>query len=412
MNEKGGDYVSVQGIKKEKTIIKCDRIYTSQGCLDGAMILCDGVVEEFLDAPVHQWDFDYTGYQIYPGLIDTHNHGNCGFSLREKVVDEQQRVQQIQSYLENLSIHGITGVFPTCSIENISCVEKASHFQVEGAKILGIHVEGPWLKRAGEKGKAAVFSVPDRQTAEKMVVDAKGMLKQAAFSPEIEHIEEVAEVLRQKGIKLSLAHTSCTYEQAKEAIDRLGYDTVTHVGNAMSGIHHRDVGTLGAALLDKELMCEIICDFVHLCPQMVQLILEMKGSDHLMMVSDNSHLTGLPKGKYYFADGTIENDGLTRITTDTGKIQGSNCFVDYGLKNLAQKLHYPMEHLWKITSYNACRHYGIEKKGKLEKNYSADFVVLNNDLEVIKTFVEGVQVYEKGQKELKYHQEFIEKNKC
>lgn len=391
--------------------IKCDRIVTSTGILNGAMTIVDGVIAEFVASPVEKWDLDLTGYIVYPGLIDTHNHGNCGFSLREPIETREKRTKEIQCYLENLSVFGITGVFPTCSIENISCVEEVSHQETAGAQILGIHVEGPWLKRAGEKGKAAAYPQPDHMTAEKMVEDGKGMLKLVALSPEIEQIEEIADTISKHNVKLALAHTSCTCKEAQASLERFGFQTVTHVGNAMSGIHHRDVGTLGAVLLNKNLHCEIVCDFVHLCPEMVQLILELKGFDHLMMVSDNSHYTGLPKGKYILPGGYIESDGMAKLTTDTGKIQGSNCFVHEGFKNLALKLNVPLEELWKITSYNACRHYGIPNRGKLEVGYAADFIVLNDQLDVLKTVTNGNLTYEKGAKQLIYNMDFIKNNR-
>ena len=391
--------------------IRSDRIYTSNGCINGIIEISEGKIVKISSNPTEEVDYDFTGKIIYPGLVDTHNHGNNGYALRNSKRPIEKRYEEVEAYLFNLAAFGVTGVFPTCSYDNVECIETMAHKETDGAKILGIHVEGPWLKRAGEKGKAAKFPDPTREIAEQMVKDGKDMLKLVALSPDIEGIEEVINVMNKNNINLSLAHTNCNYNQAIQAIEKHQFKTVTHTGNGMTGIHHRDVGTLGAALLDDEVYCEVICDFIHLCKEMVEIIFKLKNHDQLMLVSDNSEYTGLPKGKYTYEDGYIESDGCRKLLTDTGKIQGSNCTILVGLKNIVKEIGIDLEEAWKMTSYNACYHYGIKEKGKIEEGYYADFIVMNDDLEVEETFVEGKKVFDFKVNQKKINEEFIKNNR-
>ena len=154
--------------------IRSDRIYTSNGCINGIIEISEGKIVKISSNPTEEVDYDFTGKIIYPGLVDTHNHGNNGYALRNSKRSIEKRYEEVEAYLFNLAAFGVTGVFPTCSYDNVECIETMAHKETDGAKILGIHVEGPWLKRAGEKGKAAKFPDPTREIAEQIVKDAQG----------------------------------------------------------------------------------------------------------------------------------------------------------------------------------------------------------------------------------------------
>lgn len=391
-------------------IIRSKRIYADR-CIDGIMVIQNGKITSIREYDNETIDLDFEDKIIYPGFIDTHNHGNCGFDLRSSDESEADTIGFTKKYLSNLANFGITGVFPTCSYDNIACMRKAADSRNKGAKILGIHVEGPWLKRAGEKGKPATYIEPTKEIASKMVKDGEGLLKLVAVSPDIENIDNITSIMNENKICLSLAHTNFGYEETIHAIKQHNFKTITHLGNAMRGIHHRDVGALGAGLLVEDMYCEFVGDFIHLCKEMVQIILKMKNHDRLMLVSDNSHLTQLPKGRYRLDDGYVDSDGEARLITETGKIQGSNCSVLYGFKNLVNQLGISLEEAWKFTSYNACIHYEIENRGKLAVGYFADFIVLNDELEVEQTYSEGQLIFDKRKDCLNFNEAFINVNK-
>ena len=391
-------------------IIRSDRIYTSDGCINGVLEIENGMIKEIRKGSSEEVDHDFTGNIIYPGLIDTHNHGNYGYALRNTNQSMEERMELVECYLKNLASFGITGVFPTCSYDNVSCVESVTHKKIRGSKILGIHVEGPWLARAGEKGTAAAYPQPTKEMAEQMVRDGKGMLKLVALSPEVKNIENITDVMHENHVALSMAHTSFNFQQATDAINNFHFVTATHVGNGMSGMHHRDVGALGAALLNQDIYCEIICDFIHLCKEMVEIIFKVKSHDKLMLISDNSEFTRLPKGRYKLDGGYIDSDGVNTLITNTGKIQGSNRTILNGLQNIVKEIGISLEEAWKMTSYNVCTHYGIEKHGKLEQGYYADFVVMNQNLEIEKTFLEGIEIYDSKKDQPKINELFVEEN--
>ena len=374
--------------------IKCDRIYCEDDTLDGYLAVEDGRIVDFFPPDAHVDSFiDYTGYRIIPGIIDTHIHGINGFGLLNS--DGSDPELEVKGFLKGCAGNGITGVFPTASPEVCKAVAKVAKEQPDGARILGIHSEGPYLNRVGEKGIQIKPLTVDMKLVRQIYEDCDGYLKLMAIAPEIEGSQQVIEYLRAKNVVLSFAHSNCNYEEAMQAFHH-GLRVATHTANVMSGIHHREMGGLGACLLNEEVYCEVICDGLHVAPSMLEIMFRVKDCDHWFMISDASPACGAPVGTYkVWGDFTviIDEDGFCK--SDTGRLMGSTKTVLYGISVLADRLHIPLEQIIKLSSLNAAQFYGFaEKKGSIAVGKDADLVVINEDYEAIATYVEGRKVFD------------------
>lgn len=398
-----------------RTIIYSDSIYMEDGKKDGYLVIGDGILQEFHPKKeMLQADYDFSGYSIIPGIFDTHNHGGFGVRVNNGCTEEE-----IKIYLKGLASTGVTSVFPTTfETDAMRLVSKMADEEQDGAQILGIHSEGPWGARVGEKGVNTGYPAVDMTVAHQMVEAAGGKLKLVAIAPEVEGAGEAIDYFLSEGITMAIYHTNANYEQANQAIDR-GITVGTHLGNVMTGLHHRDVGTMGACILRDEVDCELICDGLHVSVPMLKIIFKLKNHDKIMMVSDNVQYAGAPEGEY-LRERQIENSDRNlifvtqdgRVVSKNGRLSGSSKPVIFGMKNLVQELHMPLEEVIRFSSENPCRKYGFfDRKGSLKVGKDADFVVITDDFQVVQTYCRGRMVYDWKIDQNIFNQEFLKRYK-
>lgn len=386
-------------------IVKSKRIYMEDGLKDGFLVIEDGKIKEFLTRSDDKEVIDYGNMRIIPGIFDTHNHGTCGYSLSGEGSQEE-----IKGYLKGCASQGITNVFPTAERSMIAAVAKAEKENYSGATILGIHSEGPWLNRTGEKGVRTGWPEVSLEAAKQMVSDGQGLLKLVAMAPEIPGIDPLIQYFLQEGVVLAMAHSDTNYKEATRFYDN-GFSVSTHTGNVMTGLHHRDVGGLGAALLNDKVDCEVICDGMHISLEMLKIYFKVKSTERFMMISDCTPFSGAPEGSYkgFSEDMTIQvsKDGF--VLSDTGRLMGSSQPVLYGISNLVEKLKMPMETVWPMFSLNPCRKYGFDKnKGSLKAGKDADFVVISDEYRTIATYTNGEKGYDATEGPV-FNPEFLKK---
>lgn len=394
-------------------IIHSKRIYLEDGCKAGYLEIEDRKIKNFYpEGSDVLADVDYENNRIIPGIFDTHNHGGFGYDMIRQTTKED-----IKKYLKAEAACGVVNVFATTSGPvNIDLLADEVGIDQDGSRVLGIHSEGPWGSRVGEKGINNGYPKPDKEVAKKMVEAGKGNLKLVDIAPEVEGALDVIKYFVSQGVTVGMYHTNANYEQANKGVDA-GARTATHLGNVMTGLHHRDVGTLGACLLRDEVDCEMICDGLHVSLPMIEIYLRAKNHDQLMMVSDNVLYAGLPVGRYEGMDKSsdrafinITEDGF--VLSDTGRLSGSSKPVLYGIQNLVEKLHVPMEECCKFFSYNPIRKYSDpNKKGSLKAGKDADFVVISDDYQCIATYSEGRVIYDCNKSEPLYKESFVLKKK-
>ena len=394
-------------------IIHSNRIYLEDSCISGYLKIEDRKIVDILDENSGvKADIDYGNNRIIPGIFDTHNHGGFGYDFIRQTSKED-----IKNFLKAEASMGVVNMFATTSgLINIDLLADEVGIDQDGTRILGIHSEGPWGARVGEKGINNGYPSPDMDVAKKMVEAGKGNLKLVDVAPEVEGALEVMKYFVSQGINVGMYHTNANYEQANKGVD-VGATVATHLGNVMTGLHHRDVGTLGACLLRDEVDCEMICDGLHVSLPMIQIYLRAKNHDQLMMVSDNVLYANLPVGRYIGMDAAsdrafinITEEGF--VLSDTGRLSGSSKSVLYGIGNLVEKCGVPLEECCKFFCYNPIRKYSDpNKKGSLKVGKDADFVVISDDYRAIATYSEGKKVFDIDTYTHIYKEDFLNMHK-
>lgn len=394
-------------------LIHSKRIYMEEGCKSGYLEIEGRCIRKFYNEE-HELvaDIDYGNNRIIPGIFDTHNHGGFGYGFIQPASKED-----IQPYLKGEASFGVVNVLVTTGgDENIALLADEVGRDQEGARILGIHSEGPWGSRVGEKGINNGYPRVDFDIAKKMVADGKGYLKVVDVAPEVDHALDVIRYFVSEGVQVGMYHTNANYAQANAGVDA-GVSVATHLGNVMTGLHHRDIGTLGAGLLRDEVDCEMICDGLHISLPMIQIYLKVKDHSQLMMISDNVSYAGLPEGRYKGSDENsdrafinVTSEGF--VLSDTGRLSGSAKPVLYGIQNLVEELKVPMEECCKFFSYNPIRKYADpQRKGSLKEGKDADFVVISDDYQAIATYSEGRKVYDRETDKIECNPQFIKERK-
>ena len=374
--------------------VRSQRIVTDQGIVDGILNIDEGRIVEILPPTARvAITVDAGNHRILPGIIDTHNHGTMGYGLMGDQADPEATVR---GYLKGLASQGVTACLPTADFGLFEAIVKVAQGPIDGAKPIGIHSEGPYLNRVGEKGIDTGHPDIDLEHVQAMIDTAQGMLKLVAIAPEISGAKEAIALLTSQGVRCAFAHSNAMYQETLESF-QWGITVTTHTANVMAGIHHRRMGGLGACLLNGEVYNEPICDGLHVANEMIELMLRVKKNpfDKFMMVSDNVPMAGAPIGRYHLSgmfDVNIDEKGY--CLSDTGRLCGSTLPVIRGIRNLAENLHLPLTEIVKMSSRNPAQVYGAPQKGRLAAGMDADFIIIDEDYQVLKTFSEGRCVYD------------------
>lgn len=375
------------------------RVHTASGCRS-AVVEIKGEriarIEEARNCPPGVEDFGTL--RVIPGIFDTHNHGALGYDLMDGPKVPCARREEIAGYLKGLASQGVTSVFPTLS--DTAGIRAAAEVAREdlraGATIRGIHSEGPWLARTGERGVRTPWPDVTLDAARELVEAGGGLLRLVALAPEIEGIDALVDYFLSQGVTVAAAHSDNTYAAASAAYAR-GISVATHTGNVMTDMHHRDVGGLGAALLNDAVTCEVICDGMHICNEMLRIYFRVKGIGRFVMVSDSTAFAGAPVGSYRGAPVpmlVVGEDGFVR--SDTGRIMGSSKSVLYGIGNLVENVGMPLDACLRMACENPARTYGLaDRTGSIEVGKDADLVVISDDWRALVTYARGRRVYDR-----------------
>lgn len=329
------------------------------------------------------------GAYIAPGFIDTHIHGIGGFSA------DDADSKSILKMSDILASYGITSFIPTIGatpekqlMPKIKAVLKAMGRE-KGAHILGIHLEGPFLspERIGGQEQEGISPV-DLAYMERIYKTAKGKIINMTVAPELKGMRDLALYCIEKGIILQAGHTNATYDQMIEGM-QANIMHVTHMFNAMRPLHHREPGTVGAALTHPEISCEIIGDGVHVNPNLIQLLMKSKPLSQLVLITDSLKYAKaeIPAdADFYFdqcfkrkADNVIIGSGITML-------DGFKNLVSYGI---------PPEKAIRMASVNPAKIMQQPHKGLIIPGYDADLVVFNQDFDIIHTIIDGQFLKEK-----------------
>ena len=326
---------------------------------------------------------DVEGAYIMPGFIDAHIHGIGGYST------DDEDSKSILKMSEILPQYGVTSFIPTiCTTEEKHFLKRIQTIvkvigKEKGAKILGIHLEGPFLspQRIGGQEKQGIYPV-DFAYFKRIIRAAKGHIINMTVAPEIENMRELALKCVEEGIILQAGHTDATYAQMIEGM-QAGIFHATHVFNAMRPLHHREPGTVGAILTHPEISCEIIGDGIHVHPELIKLLLKCKPLNQLVLISDSLKYakTSIPDGIDLYFDNCFK-----RKSDNT--IMGSGVTMLDGFQNLL-KSDIPLYKAVQIATSNPARIMRQKGIGSIIPQYDADLIVLDKNLNLKMTLLKG-----------------------
>jgi N-acetylglucosamine-6-phosphate deacetylase len=265
--------------------------------------------------------------------------------------------------------------------------------ELGGSRILGLHLEGPFLNRQ-RPGAMLPEQMHEPGVAKfrQLFGSAIDLIKQVTLAPELPGAAELIAFLLQKGIAVQAGHTNASLAEAETAF-ALGVDSICHTFNAARPIHHRDPGILTAALLEKSVYCEAICDLEHLDPAIIRLIYQNKGPDKMIVVSDSTTATGLPDGTYDVGGHPlIVKNGIKR--RQSGALSGGSCYLDQSVRNLAA-CGLPLADAFYMASTTPARRLGLARLGSIRSGNQARLAAYSHDLEPVFTLV-GDHVYHAG----------------
>ena len=209
-----------------------------------------------------------------------------------------------------------------------------------------------------------------------------------SFAIEVEGAIDFIKELKQLGIVSSCGHTSATYEDFKKA-KAAGLNNITHFCNQVTKLHHREIGIVGAGLIDDNVKLEFICDKIHICPDMMNLTFKVRSPENMLLITDSMSASGLEDGDYDLGGlEVVVKDDAARLKS-SGSLAGSTLKYYNSLKNTYEVTGLPLQELIKAAGYNQAKSLGIENIGKIEEGYCADIIVVNKDFKPYIAFVEG-----------------------
>ena len=375
-------------------IIQSKRVWVLGRFIEAQIEIVDGKIINILAYGSKEVDQDYGDKSIVPGFIDVHTHGAYGWDTNDATPEG------LRTWMKNIPEEGVTSICPTTITQTeevltaaVANVAKVVEEGYEGAEIVGIHFEGPYLDmiyKGAQPEQCIVAS--DVEQFKRYQKAANGLIKIITMATEHDEDFALTEYCAQTGVRVSIGHSAATLEEAALAIAH-GATGMTHIFNGMSPFHHRNTGLINAALRFKDTFGEVIADGNHSTYDNLNILFSSKGRDYTIMVTDALMVKGLPTGtKVLFGGNEIElyADGSAHLTSTKG-LAGSTLRVNDGLRILVEKAGVPFDAALNSCTINPARYIGIDdRKGKLVTGYDADIVVLNDDYTVEQTYCKGV----------------------
>lgn len=374
------------------TLLSNIKYHNDKGQLiDGQVLIEAGKITAIGEHISDSSTLDGQSMTLLPGFIDLHTHGALG---HEVIGINESDLQELTLFYAR---HGVTGFLaspwtaPRQAITDSLNVIRNVMGHEQGARILGAHLEGPWLNTVfcGAQDKNLIRTAEQEEARSHL---DSGIVKLVAVAPEIESNRWLIEECARRGITVSAGHTNATYAEMQQAV-RLGVRQVTHCFNAMRPLNHREPGVVGAAMTMPELKCELIADNIHVNPVVMKLLLDVKGPEGVILISDSISAAGMPDGDYSFEGMPVTVVyGAARLAD--GTLAGSTLTMERALANFVQATGRPLAELVRCSSLNAVEaiHLGSQK-GKIATGYDADLILVDQNLHVKLTMVGGKTVY-------------------
>ena len=333
---------------------------------------------------------DAKNLYISPGFIDIHIHGSGGFDTMDGDINALEKISK------TIAAYGTTSFLPTTMtmekshiIKALDTIKKAMSTETKnGANILGVHLEGPFINPIFKGAQNSEYIIePDYE----FIKNYLDIIKIITMAPEIKGSFDFMDLIKQNSSAvLSIGHSNATYEEAMEAIER-GISHSTHIFNAMTPLHHRNPGVVGA-VFNSEITCELIADNIHVHPELFRFLIKAVGENRICLITDSMRAGCMKDGCYDLGgQSVIVKDGSARLSD--GQLAGSVLTLNLAVKNFFESTDYPLNKIVNMVSINPAKVIGFEnQKGSIEKGKDADIILFDKEISIKSVFIEGKKI--------------------
>ena len=353
-----------------------------------------GKIEGIVDTvPAGAKTIDAGGNYVAPGLVDIHIHGYLG----EDTCDAKP--EGIKKMAYGIAQNGVTSFLPTTMtvakneiVDALNAVRsvKEESKTWNGAEIIGVHAEGPFIN-PNKKGAQAEENIltPDAD----FILENADIITSVTLAPEMDPDHKCIKCLAAKSkVLVSMGHTDAKFEEAMSAA-RDGVNHATHLFNAMSALAHRNPGVVGAALASENVSVEVIADTFHINPGLYSIIAKVKG-DKMVLITDCTRAGGMPDGEYDLGGQPIFLKGIECRLAD-GTIAGSVLKLNHAVRNVLANTTLPVNEVFKMASLNPAKAIGCDARiGSLEAGKDANIIITDEKINIIRTIKKGKTIYE------------------
>ena len=371
-------YVDGEGLKKT-TVCFSDKIEKISRCADKS-----AEVIELSENAI-----------VLPGFIDQHIHGAGGSDGMDGTVED------IAIIAKTVASEGTTSFLVTTMTQSKENITKAMQAvkeyrqadSKEGARVVGIHLEGPFIAAAHKGAQPLEYvKAPDITAFDEYNQASGNVIKIITLAPEVDGAEEFIKHLVSQGVVVSIGHSGAKFADVQKAVE-VGAKNVTHTYNAQTALHHREIGVVGSAMLIDELNCELICDTIHVSVPAMRLLAKNKPADKLTLITDAMRAKGIPDGVSELGGQTVYvKNGEARLAD--GTLAGSVLRMNRAVQNMVEKVGVPFTQAVDYATINPAKTLGIDNEaGSVKVGKRADFTVINENYDVLLTVRGGEVIY-------------------
>src|SRR6059058_3336412 len=375
------------------------RLIFPDGICDGfEIVVQEGKIAAIRDRSLaHRKDevIDLNGNYLSPGFIDLHVHGALGRDTMEASAEAFRSICDFHASGGTTSLLLTTATAPLDEIAKV--LQAVRDYRSAISPIVGVHVEGPFISKAKAGAQRVEFIQDPSPAAVQQLLEHTDVLKRVTIAPELPGALEAIEIFHARGISVSGGHSDAWDENARAAFDR-GMRSVTHTFNCISSARRRGVyrvgGLLELALSEPQISCELIADGHHVSPTLMKMLYHAKGPHGICLVTDAIAGAGLPERSQFalFGNDCIVENGVC-LLADHSALAGSAARIIHLVRTMVRKVNVPLNEAIAMVTQNPARAIGLDTKGRLAVGADADLVVLSPELDVLRTFAAGKNIW-------------------